>query len=116
MRLKKSNLGAALAAMTVTGSQRLQILFKPGEGITVKPARATWDTGFFRKHLFDAALKRLGMMSKSLDIGQSHLYKTVTLGDIGLLDQWLVSMHNDQLPSNFDEKAEKLVMLLKPVD
>lgn len=66
MRLKNVILGAALAAMTVTGSAALADTLKPGEGITVKPARATWDTGFFRKPLFDAVLKRLGMMSKSL--------------------------------------------------
>ncbi|MEK9676570.1 MAG: proline/glycine betaine ABC transporter substrate-binding protein ProX, partial [Chloroflexota bacterium] len=32
----------------------------PGEGITVQPARATWDTGYFNEALYSRALEELG--------------------------------------------------------
>ena len=33
---------------------------KPGKGITLKPARATWNTGFFQEALVRQGLEELG--------------------------------------------------------
>ena len=33
---------------------------KPGKGVKVKPARATWNTGYFQEALVSAGLKELG--------------------------------------------------------
>ncbi|EHQ14865.1 ABC-type glycine betaine transport, periplasmic subunit [Shewanella baltica OS183] len=114
MRLKNVILGAALAAMTVTGSAALADTLKPGEGITVKPARATWDTGFFQEALVRRGLETLGYdVEKPKTLVNPIFYKTVTLGDIDYWANGWFPMHNDQLPSNFDEKAEKIGYVIK---
>lgn len=114
MILKKVILSAALAAMTVTGSAALADTLKPGEGITVKPARATWDTGFFQEALVRRGLETLGYdVEKPKTLVNPIFYKTVTLGDIDYWTNGWFPMHNDQLPSNFDEKAEKVGYVIK---
>ena len=34
---------------------------KPGKGVKVEPARATWNTGYFQEALVRAGLKELGL-------------------------------------------------------
>jgi len=46
--IRKFIIGAAIGALTLTGvvsSQAAESM--PGEGITLRPARATWNTVFF---------------------------------------------------------------------
>ena len=98
MILKKVILGAALAAITMTGSVALADTLKPGEGITVKPARATWDTGFFQEALVRRGLETLGYdVEKPKTLVNPIFYKTVTLGDIDYWTNGWFPMHNDQL-------------------
>ena len=35
---------------------------RPGEGVSVQPARATWDTGYFQEALVRAGLTELGWL------------------------------------------------------
>ena len=76
---------------------------KPGKGITLKPARATWNTGYFQEVLVSRALTELGYkVKKPKDLKNPIFYKALTLGD---LDYWCngwFPMHNDQLPKNFE--------------
>ncbi|MEM5503587.1 glycine betaine/L-proline ABC transporter substrate-binding protein ProX [Shewanella frigidimarina] len=114
MILKKVILGTALAAITMTGSVALADTLKPGEGITVKPARATWDTGFFQEALVRRGLETLGYdVEKPKTLVNPIFYKTVTLGDIDYWTNGWFPMHNDQLPKNFDKKAEKIGYVMK---
>ena len=87
---------------------------KPGEGITLKPARATWNTGFFQEALVSRGLKELGYdVNKPKDLANPIAYKSITLGD---LDYWCngwFPMHNAQLPKDSDEKAEKVGYVAK---
>ncbi|MEH6463408.1 MAG: glycine betaine/L-proline ABC transporter substrate-binding protein ProX [Shewanella psychromarinicola] len=113
MILKKVVIGAALAAMTMTGAV-LADNHQPGEGVTVKPARATWDTGFFQEALVARGLETLGYdVEKPKTLVNPIFYKTVTLGDIDYWTNGWFPMHNDQLPNNFDEKAEKIGYVMK---
>ena len=87
---------------------------KPGKGITLKPGRATWNTGFFQEALVSKGLEELGYkVEKPKDLANPIAYKSITLGD---LDYWCngwFPMHNAQLPKDFDEKAEKIGYVAK---
>jgi glycine betaine/proline transport system substrate-binding protein len=105
-------LAAAFAALTVFTAVADDM--KPGKGVTVKPARATWDTGYFQEALISAGLKELGYnVKKPKELANPLFYQSVVLGDV---DYWMngwFPMHNDQLPKNFDKKAEKIGYVAK---
>jgi len=87
---------------------------KPGKGVTVTPARATWDTGFFTEVLARKGLEELGYKVKKVkDLAVPLFYQSLVLGDV---DYWVngwFPMHDAQLPKNFDKKAEKLGYVVK---
>lgn len=79
---------------------------KPGEGVTVKPARATWNTGFFQEALVRRGLEELGYKVETpKDLQNPIFYKSVALGDVDYWANGWFPMHNAQLPKGFDEKA-----------
>ena len=81
---------------------------KPGKGITLKPARATWNTGFFQEALVRQGLEELGYkVDKVKDLANPIFYKSVTLGDLDYWTNGWFPMHNAQLPKDFYEKADK---------
>ena len=72
---------AALAAAPATAMD-----MKPGKGVKVQPARATWNTGFFQEALVRKGLEELGYdVKKPKDLQNPIFYKSVALGDI---DYW----------------------------
>ena len=87
---------------------------KPGKGVTLQPARATWNTGFFQESLVHKGLTELGYeVKKAKDLANPIFYKSVALGD---LDYWCngwFPMHNDQLPKDFDKKAQLIGYVAK---
>lgn len=87
---------------------------KPGEGVTLKPGRATWNTGFFQEALARRGLEALGYeVEKPKDLQNPIFYKSVTLGDV---DYWVngwFPMHDSQTPKNFDKYAEKVGYVIK---
>lgn len=86
----------------------------PGKGITVKPARATWTTGFFHEAIVREGLKELGYkVKKPKDLSVPIFYKSVTLGDVDYWTNGWFPMHDAQLPKNFNEKAEKVGYVVK---
>ncbi|MGD9807114.1 MAG: glycine betaine/L-proline ABC transporter substrate-binding protein ProX [Deferribacterales bacterium] len=102
---------AIAAAMTFTA---FADNMKPGKGVTLQPARATWDTGFFTEELARKGLEELGYKVKKVkDLAVPLFYQSVALGDV---DYWVngwFPMHDAQLPKNFDKKAEKLGYVVK---
>lgn len=88
--------------------------FAMAKGTTVKPARATWNTGFFQEALVRRALTELGYDVKDPKTLTNPLfYTSVASGD---LDYWCngwFPMHNAQLPKNFYEKADKYGYVVK---
>jgi len=86
----------------------------PGKGVTVKPARATWNTGFFQEALVRRGLEELGYKAKTpKDLQNPIFYKSVALGDVDYWANGWFPLHNAQLPKNFDEKAEMVGYVAK---
>jgi len=78
----------------------------PGKGKVARPARATWNTGYFQEALIGRALTTLGYEVKRVKELQNPLfYKTVTLGDVDYWANGWFPSHWSQTPKNFKEKA-----------
>lgn len=111
--LKKLLLAAAVASITLVGSVSAD-MEQPGKGVTVQPARATWNTGFFQEALVSKALGELGFkVKKPKDLANPIFYKSLVLGDVDYWTNGWFPMHNAQLPKNFDDKAEKVSFVVK---
>ena len=89
---------------------------KPGKGIKVQPARATWNTGYFQEALVSAGLKELGYnVQKPKELANPLFYQSLALGDLDYWTNGWFPVHDGQLPKNFYDKGEKSVMSLNPV-
>ncbi len=87
---------------------------KPGKGIKVQPARATWNTGYFQEALVSAGLKELGYnVKKPKELQNPLFYQALALGDLDYWTNGWFPVHNGQLPKNFDEKAEIVGYVVK---
>lgn len=87
---------------------------KPGKGTTVRPARATWNTGFFQEALVRRGLEELGYnVKKPKDLQNPIFYKSVALGDVDYWTNGWFPNHNSQLPKNFYDKADKYGYVVK---
>ncbi len=86
----------------------------PGKGIKVKPARATWNTGYFQEAIVRSGLKELGYkVKKPTELQNPIFYQSVVLGDV---DYWVNGWfpgQDGQLPKNFDEHAKKVGYVVK---
>jgi len=113
--IRKFIIGAAIGALALTGvvsSQAAESM--PGKGITLQPARATWNTGFFQEALVRKGLETLGYkVKKAKDLANPLFYKSLTLGDVDYWTNGWFPMHEAQLPKNFDEKAERIGYVVK---
>jgi len=111
--IKKVIMGAVLAAITFSGAA-LADHHLPGEGITVKPARATWDTGFFQEALVRRGLETLGYeVENPKTLANPIFYKTLTLGDVDYWTNGWFPNHNGQMPKRFYDKGEKVGYVVK---
>lgn len=96
--------GAALAMMPGPAFAKQM---KPGKGIKVQPARATWSTGFFNEALVRRGLTELGYdVQQPKDLQNPIFYKSVVLGDVDYWANGWFPLHDEQLPKDFNEKAE----------
>ncbi|MCF8043765.1 MAG: glycine betaine/L-proline ABC transporter substrate-binding protein ProX [Desulfarculaceae bacterium] len=87
---------------------------KPGEGVTVKPARATWNTGFFQEALVRRALTELGYKAKKpKDLTNPIFYKSVSLGDMDYWTNGWFPMHNAQMPKDWQKTVAKVGYVVK---
>ncbi|MGD9212482.1 MAG: glycine betaine/L-proline ABC transporter substrate-binding protein ProX [Desulfobacteraceae bacterium] len=104
--------GTALAAIIPASTMAEDM--EPGKGVTVQPARATWNTGFFQEALVRRALETLGYKVKDpKDLQNPIFYKSVAMGDVDYWTNGWFPMHDAQLPKNFDEKAAKYGYVVK---
>lgn len=87
---------------------------KPGKGVKVQPARATWNTGFFQEALVRRGLVELGyQVKKPKDLQNPIFYKSVAMGDVDYWANGWFPNHDSQLPKNFYEKADKYGYVVK---
>lgn len=102
------------AALIVMPAPTLAKNMKPGDGVTVQPARATWNTGFFQEALVRRGLEELGYKVKTpRDLQNPIFYKSVALGDVDYWTNGWFPMHNAQLPKNFDEDVDLIGYVAK---
>ena len=113
--MKKLLMGAVVTTLVCTGfTTAFAMNHKPGEGVEVKPARATWNTGFFQEALVRKGLEELGYdVDKPKDLQNPIAYKSIALGDIDYWANGWFPMHDGQLPSDFYDKAEKVGYVAK---
>ena len=96
------SLSLAITAMPAMAKHHM-----PGKGVTIKPARATWNTGFFQEALVRRGLEELGYKVKTpKDLQNPIFYKSVALGDVDYWTNGWFPLHNAQLPKNFYDKAQ----------
>jgi len=113
--MKNLFLGAALAALTLTSVHMVVAAdAQPGKGVTVQPARATWNTGFFQEALVRRGLEELGYtVKKPKDLSNPIFYKSVALGDVDYWTNGWFPNHDSQLPKDFYDKADKYGYVVK---
>jgi glycine betaine/proline transport system substrate-binding protein len=93
-RRSRMLLSAALCALLVPlGAAQAA---EPGEGKSVTPARATWDTGWFQAEIYAKALEELGYQveaPKTLD--NPIFYQAVAQGDVDFWVNGWFPLHNE---------------------
>ena len=93
-------------AMALAAPSAMAVNAKPGEGVTVKPARATWNTGFFQEALVRRGLEEMGYDVKTpKDLQNPIFYKSVALGDVDYWTNGWLPNHESQFPKNFYDDA-----------
>ena len=93
-----------LAVLMIVGT--VSAADMPGKGITVRPARATWTTGFFLEALYSRALEDLGYtVEDPKEFSNPIFYQSVMQGDVDFWANGWFPLHNAQLPKKFDEGA-----------
>jgi glycine betaine/proline transport system substrate-binding protein len=105
---KKVLMGAVVTVLTMAGiSPVLAAGDQPGKGVTLKPARATWNTGFFQEALVRRGLETLGYtVEKPKDLQNPIFYKSVALGDVDYWTNGWFPNHDSQLPKGFYDVAD----------
>ncbi|MEA3363620.1 MAG: glycine betaine/L-proline ABC transporter substrate-binding protein ProX [Thermodesulfobacteriota bacterium] len=87
---------------------------KPGEGVEVRPGRATWDTGYFQEALVRSGLKTLGYsVEDPTDLSNPLFYQAVTLGDLDYWTNGWLPNHASQMPKHWEERAEIIGYVVK---
>jgi glycine betaine/proline transport system substrate-binding protein len=112
MKLMKLTLAAICAVLIASTAMAMDM--KPGDGVTIIPARATWNTGFFQEALARRGLEELGYeVKRPKDLANPIAYKSIYLGDIDYWCNGNFPLHNAQLPKNFEKKAVILDPIIK---
>lgn len=115
MKHMKKALGALVClSIAVVAAPVFALNMTPGEGVTVEPARATWNTGFFQEALVRKGLEELGYDVKNpKDLQNPIFYKSVALGDVDYWTNGWFPNHDSQLPKGFYDKADKYGYVVK---
>jgi len=109
--MKRLILGLIMAAMAFQPAMASE---KPGEGVEVQPARATWNTGYILEAIVREGMEELGYEVKSVkELTNPLFYQSVALGDVDYWANGWFPMHNNQLPRNFDKRAAQYGMIMK---
>jgi glycine betaine/proline transport system substrate-binding protein len=87
---------------------------KPGAGVEVQPARATWNTGYFQEALVRAGLKELGyQVQKPKELQNPLFYQALAFGDVDYWANGWFPMHKEHMPKDFAEKGEVIGYVVK---
>ncbi len=79
----------------------------PGKGVEVKPARATWNTGYFQEALVRAGLTELGYeVEEPKELQNPLFYQSVMLGDVDYWTNGWFPNHTSQMPKRSEERVD----------
>jgi glycine betaine/proline transport system substrate-binding protein len=93
-------LALSTGTLTSAGAQEL-----PGEGVSVKSARATWDTGWFQTEIYIKALEELGYdVGRPTTLDNPPFYQAVGQGDVDFWVNGWFPLHNTY-QEHFEGKA-----------
>jgi glycine betaine/proline transport system substrate-binding protein len=114
MNLMKSSAIGLVISLIIAVAPATALNMTPGKGVTVRPARATWNTGFFQEALVRRGLKELGYnVKRPKDLQNPIFYKSVALGDVDYWTNGWFPNHDSQLPKGFYKKAGKYGFVVK---
>ena len=102
---------AALAMLPVAAGASSHM--KPGEGTSVKMARATWDTGWFQAYVYKQLLEELGYeVPRIISLQNPAFYTSVAQGDVDLWVNGWFPLH-DTYEEDFKGGARKIGYVAK---
>jgi glycine betaine/proline transport system substrate-binding protein len=85
---------------------------RPGEGITLTPAVATWEDARPVQAVFDLILEELGYdVRPAVGLSNPIFYQAVALGDVDFWTSGWFPLHDPQLPPGFFESASIVGMI-----
>jgi glycine betaine/proline transport system substrate-binding protein len=114
-RAKAIATGVVVATLMAAslGVQAAMAKDKPGEGVTVKMARATWDTGWFQAEVYRQMLEKLGYsIPRVTTLDNPPFYQSVGQGDMDLWVNGWFPLHNSY-EGAFKSGAEKIGYVAK---
>ena len=93
LRLGAAALALAALALAPTAAA---LAAEPGEGVAVKPARATWDTGWFQTAVYTQLLEELGYdVERPTTLDNPIFYQSVAQGDVDFWVNGWFPLHNE---------------------
>lgn len=100
-------IGLVLAAVLFVGCQQAAVAQeKPGAGVKVRPARATWKTGFFLEAVYSRGLQELGYhVGPPKQMSSPEFYEALVEKEVDFWANGWFPLHNSQLPSDFERRA-----------
>jgi glycine betaine/proline transport system substrate-binding protein len=105
-----TTLAAAAVVALPLGAQAQDM---PGEGVTVKMARATWDTGWWQAEVYGQLLEELGYeIGQVTTLDNPPFYQSVAYGDVHLWVNGWFPLHNTY-EDTFANGAEKIGYVAK---
>ncbi len=95
------------ATFTLAGQAKAAAGDQPGEGVTVRPAVATWTSAVPVSWAFIELLEELGYnVASPTSLSNPVAYLAISEGDIDYWPNGWFPLHNAQLPDNFAEVGE----------
>ena len=107
------SIGVAAAAVIAAPTTAHADAHMPGAGTSVKPARATWDTGWFQTEIFVQALEKLGYdVQDPVTLDNPPFYQAVAQGDVDFWVNGWFPLHNSY-SGDFKKGAERVGYVAK---
>ncbi|MFC4353236.1 glycine betaine/L-proline ABC transporter substrate-binding protein ProX [Fodinicurvata halophila] len=98
-------------AITVMGASAVSAQDEPGDGVSVSPARPTWDTGWFTTAIYNEMLRELGYeVADPTTLDNPAFYQSVAQGDVDFWVEGWFPLHNTYEDA-FSDGAEKIGMV-----
>ena len=104
--MRNRTLTVALAALLAVAGLAQAGAHLPGEGVTLRPAVATWQDARPVEAIFSLIFEELGyQVQDAVSLQNPIFYQSVALGDVDYWNAGWFPLHNAQLPSGFLDTA-----------